>query len=368
MIANPTYDAVPFEIYPRIARHAALRESGPLARILQGHRGQGAELAMALRYHHLVDLMLATLDASGGRDEVDIALLEAIKRIQWPHPTVASLLETFGEMQRALNAAGIEVVLLKGLYFANRLYGSYHRRPQFDLDVLVRARHCRKAARVLRRLGYVRQTYDLHSRTFLRGFSRVDMHGWLRRAPAYSVDENAVWPDVRLVRLDQQDVPTLSDEFNLVLLGLSGFEDLGQGMTKIKQLLDLFLYLRQVDASIDWTRFFDRRAIERTDGIIANVFALVLALFEAQGELPRVEAALNARRHLLHDATRARALALVSAPRKHPANLTWFGQIYPGNFWHYLAWFWWAGFPENLRQLRSGRVRTTLGSARRRDR
>jgi hypothetical protein len=356
---------VTFEAYPRIARYAALDEAGPLLRALHSLADPPSQVATTFRQHHLAALVLATLEDAGVADELDARLLSAIQGARPHQPGADVLLATFDEMRRALSEAGVESVLLKGIYFAERLYGGYHRRPQFDLDVLVRAGHRRRAARVLRQLGYVRQTYDLHSQTFARGNAKADVHGWLRRAPAYRIDEAALWRDVRPVHLEHLDVLTLSDEFNLVLLGVSCFEDLGQGMMKLKQVLDVYLFLRQVDASMDWNGFFSRRAIERTDGIIASVFALVIVLFEACGELPALEAALGARRPLRHDATREQALALISSPRKHPANLTWFGRVYPGSLWHYLAWFWLAGFPENLKQLGSGRVLATMGAAHR---
>jgi hypothetical protein len=356
----------PFAVFPRIARHAALRASAPLASALQSLNGPASEVVATLRYHHLEAPVLATLDEARMQSTIDAGLIRSLEGARARQVPASALLQTFGEMQRALHAAGIEAVLLKGLYFAQRLYGGYHRRAQYDLDVLVRARHRGAAKRTLEGLGYAMETYDLHSQTFTRGASKADVHGWLRRAPAYRLDEEAVWRDVRSVGLEDLDVLTLSDEFTLVLLGLSSFEDLGQGMAKLKQLLDLFLLLREVDTAIDWEAFFTRRRAERVDGILSNVFALVVALFEAEGEVPRLEAALHPRLPPGADSTRELALTLVSAPRKHPANLTWFARIYPGNIWHYLAMFWVAGFPQNVRQLQLRPVLSALGAVRQR--
>ena len=164
----------------------------------------------------------------------------------------------------------------------------------------------------------------------------------------YRIDEDAVWQSAKSVRLDPIDVVTLSDEFTLVLLGVSCFEDLGQGMAKLKQLLDLFLFLRQMDASLDWQAFLAARARERIDAIVAHVFGLVMLLFEGEADLPRLKSALARRQDRGVAPTRELALTLVSAPRKHPASLSWFAQIYPGSLAHYLAWFWVAGFPDNV--------------------
>jgi len=260
------------------------------------------------------------------------------------------------------SARGVDLVLLKGIYLANRLYHGYHRRPQYDLDVLVRARSRATARRTLEGLGFRKETADLHSQTFTRGHLKIDVHGWLRRAPAYRLDEEGIWRGVRIEPLEGFDVPTLSDEYTLVLFALSCFEDLGQGMTKLKQLVDVYLWLRDVDASTNWSGFFAQREREGVDGIAAAVLAIVVALFDARHEVPRLSTAL-AHYERAVSTTREEALALVSAPRKHPANLAWFGRVYPGSFWHYLTRFWWAGFPQNLKGLRADRVRATLRAA-----
>ena len=230
-------------VYTRVARHAALGDSRALVAALQAlSASPQAEVAATLRYHHIATLVVHAINHAGVRDELDPGLLSATERARADQPTPAALLDAFDEIQRSFRAAGLGIVLLKGLYFAQRLYGGYERRPQYDLDVLVRARERRMARRALEQLGYQRKAYDLHSDTFTRGDKKVDVHPWLRWTPVYRIDEEAVWQSAKSVRLDPIDVVTLSDEFTLVLLGLSCFEDLGQGMAKLKQLLDLFLF------------------------------------------------------------------------------------------------------------------------------
>src|SRR6185436_9088687 len=92
---------------------------------------------------------------------------------------VESLLAAFEEMRGALQSAAIPLMLLKGFYFADRLYGGLDRRPQHDLDILVRRTDFRQALRVLAGLGFARKTTDLHSHTITRAAVHVDLH----RAP-----------------------------------------------------------------------------------------------------------------------------------------------------------------------------------------
>ena len=350
--------------YPRIARHAALRESAALADALADANAPVTAAAAVIRYHHLTHLVLSTIDEAGLRPRVSPALVSAIEAVQ-PVQTLSvdALLRGFEDVRDTLDAAGVRVMLLKGLYFAERLYGGYARRPQFDLDILVHAHDRRAAARALVRAGFTRRAYDLHSQTFVRDQLKIDVHGWLRRAPAYRIDEAAVWTSARTVRVGGLDVVTLSDEYTLTLLGLASFEDLGQGMVRLKQLLDMFLLVRQVDATFDWRGFFDRRAAEGVDGVLATVLALVLSVFEGEQDASQLAAALDARSHLVTASSRGEVLDLVFAPRKHPANLAWFGRVYPGSLARYLAAFWIAGFPANLRQLHAARLRALLRAA-----
>ncbi|MGH7895302.1 MAG: nucleotidyltransferase family protein, partial [Candidatus Binatia bacterium] len=180
-------------------------------------------------------------------------------------------------------------------------------------------------------------------------------------APAFAIDEAAMWRTTLDVSIDGIDVRTLSDEYTLVSLVLAAFEDLGQGLEKLKQLLDLYLLLRAMDGTTDWEAFFARRAPENLVAVTANVLALCADLFEARDELARLSAALERRRGLCALAGRDEVLHLVAAPPKHRANLVWFGRVYPGSLVHYLLWFWAFGLPDNLVRLGPTWLRSQLG-------
>ncbi len=265
------------------------------------------------------------------------------------------------------------MLLLKGFYFADRLYGGLEGRPQYDIDVLVRRQDFRATARILAQLGFARKGHDLHSVDFVRDDLKIDVHRFLRWAPAFALDERTVWETAAEARIEGLTIQTLSDEYSLVFLAMACFEDIGQGMGRLKQLLDLYLFLLSVDATMDWDAFFLRRGRENLLTITVNVFALVTDLFEARDDLAHLSAALDQRRDPPVPANRTAALALVSAPRKCQANLLWFGRVYPGSLPHYLAWFWYAGFPANLWRLGPAwalahlRLATQLARARRTD-
>ena len=213
----------------------------------------------------------------------------------------------------------------------------------------------------MRELGFERHRRDLHSIALRRDLLRVDVHRHLRWAPAFALDEAAMWRTVREVTIDGVAVRTPSDEYTLVSLVLAAFEDPEPGLAKLKQLLDLDLLLRAMDAATDWDAFFARRNDERLLGIAVNVLALSVALFESADAVPRLTAALEPRRGLCVLATRDAVLRLVGAPAKDRASLVWFARIYPGSLAHYLFWFWWFGLPGDLTRLGPRWVRSQAG-------
>ena len=344
--------------YARVARLAAQGRGVELVRALRQLDAPVAEVAATLRAHHVSLLVSSALDGSDASDVDEVrSALEAVRPLQMATPD--DQLRGFDQVRRLLEAARMPVLLLKGRYLGERLYAAAARRPQFDVDVLVRARHHRAAARALVASGFRRTSYDLHATTFARGALKIDLHRYLRWAPAYRIDENAIWQSALTVRVGDVEARTLTDEYTLLFLVLAAFEDLGQGMTRLKQLLDVYLLLCELDEGFDWDEFFDGRARENLSGVTTTVLALVVALFEGAAELPRLVAALGRRGRPCDDAQQRLALDLVFAPRKCPESLAWFKQVYPGTFWHYLLWFWLGGFPANLRGV--SRIGAALG-------
>lgn len=347
------------EGYARIARLASLGRRHELVAALKQLGASPSEIAATLRAHHLSGLVRTSLDeASPSVCPKLLAALDAVRPVQLA--TADELLTLFDDVRQRFEHASIPVLLLKGRYFADRLYGSAAPRPQFDVDVLVPGRRHRKACRALVAVGFERVAYDLHSQTFARRGLKVDLHRYLRWAPAYGIREAAIWSSARPIRVGAIEARTLSDDYTLVLLALGAFEDLGQGMTKLKQLVDIYLMLRQVDGTLDWDAFFAKRANENIDGIAATVFALVVALFEATAELPGLAAALAGRGHACDEDERRLALDLTFAARKAPASLAWFRRVYPGSLPLYLWWFWLGGFPANLHGPGASRFGETL--------
>jgi len=345
--------------FVRVAKHAGLDEPAALLDALAALDGDPEGVADALRRHHLIGLVRTRIADADLRARLAPALVEALtSRRPVGRVPASTLLAAYADLRRALAADGIDLLVLKGFYFAERLYGGIDRRPQHDLDVLVRPRDFRRTLAALHALGFARRRRDLHSIAVRHGDVQVDVHRHLRWAPVFAVDEEAVWRTALEVEVQGTAVRTLSDEYTLVFVLLAAFEDLGQGLAKLKQLLDVHLLLRAVDPTIDWDAFFARRAAENLLDVTVNVLAVCVALFDASEELPRLAAALASRaeRCVLRD--REEVCRLVGAPAKARSSLVWFGRVYPGSLAHWLAWFWMYGFPENVGHLRPRWIRS----------
>ena len=312
------------EGYVDVARLAALKNAEALAAAIDALGEPPDRIAATLRAHHIASLIRASLDCAPQPARF-APIYDAIARLrQLPFLTAAECASGFDEVRSRLGAHGVDVLLLKGIYFAQRFYGGSQWRPQFDVDVLIRSSARRQSRRALLAAGFTRTAYDLHSATFTREHLKVDVHSWLRRAPAYRIDEAAVWNSAPTVTVEGLEARTLSDEFAVVMLVLSTFEDLGQGTTRLKQLLDAYLLLRSMDPSTDWSAFFERRSRENISPIALAVLDLLVRLFRVDDEVPRLAQALEARWRSIPELSRPEILALVFAARKNAGNMAWF--------------------------------------------
>jgi hypothetical protein len=296
-------------------------------------------LAATLRRHQLTSLLLATIPEADLRaqlpPEVFSTLQDGLRR---PRASPAENLHTLAEVQAAFRGDGIDCMLLKGVYFADRLYHGLERRAQYDIDLLTRRSDCRRAWRTLRALGYVERWRDLHSVTWMRGAAHIDLHSRFRNAPVYRLDEARIWRDRVAYEIAGVAFTTPSDEDTLVLLALSLFQDLGLGAAKLRQLVDVSLLIASIDEAFEWTRFFARREPEGTLAIVVNVLDLVLRVFDGASAAPRLAGALTPYRAMLAVSEREQALDLLFAERGTLASKAWFFRIYPGSVARYWLW------------------------------
>jgi hypothetical protein len=121
------------------------------------------------------------------------------------------------ECIRALQAASVPTIVLKGLDYETRLYGHPGARPTADVDLLVSDAHRRAAFGVLDRLGFEPRAAapgfddpDYHEVAWTRAGVEVDLHMALAPLVRCRIDYEAVWRDAATLRLGDTDVQVLS--------------------------------------------------------------------------------------------------------------------------------------------------------------
>ena len=104
------------------------------------------------------------------------------------------------ECLRALTAAGVPAIVLKGLDYEARLYGAPGARPTADVDLLVPDEKRRAAFDVLDRLGFEPRACapgfdepDYHEVAWTRAGAEVDLHMALAPLARCGIDYRAVW-------------------------------------------------------------------------------------------------------------------------------------------------------------------------------
>lgn len=146
------------------------------------------------------------------------------------HHTLASNLRKFDVVKRVLerfNAAGIPVIVLKGIALAEFVYGKIGARPMADIDLLVKIEDAERAVALLLRDGFreggkpeLRPGFDREFRVEKELLSpnpasqMVEVH-WRLTAPLFAsrfVNYDQVWARATPVEIEQQKTLVLSAE------------------------------------------------------------------------------------------------------------------------------------------------------------
>ncbi len=113
---------------------------------------------------------------------------------------------TLAEVRQSFAQAGIPIILLKGISYAEFLYDDAAERPMSDIDLLVPpADHC-QAAHILRRLGYwwagaPRQLSPWnHAVAFKRKGASIDLHRSIMQPLRSRIDIAAIWHRAKPMR------------------------------------------------------------------------------------------------------------------------------------------------------------------------
>jgi hypothetical protein len=262
-------------------------------------------------------------------DALEIVTRRGARARELSERVLAETLEVHGALERG----GVDWLLLKGVTFGARFYPDVRRRYQRDVDVLVREADVDRAVEALRAIGFEREPNRIGEGAvrlgLVRGESQLDLHWNLRRRARRRVSEERLWEEAVPFAFGGRSFRTLGDDAVLTFHLISLCGDLRRGATGVRHHLDTHLLLRAFEPATDWDAFFRARARQSIEKPCVNAIAFHLALWEAAGVLPRLAAAVGARRRLVEISGTDEAFALASAPRGNPDTVRWYRRAYP---------------------------------------
>lgn len=261
------------------------------------------------------------------------------------------------ELSRASAAfrdAGIDFLLLKGLYLSERFYRGLDRRFTWDLDLLVRPSAVSDALVILDRLGFSsprfhvglqhvarRVTHALERRR-ADGLS-IDLHWALRRIPGLRIDYADVWGASQMYALGGLECPVPSEEHSLLLVLLGIAADLDRSLCRTRSLWDCYMMMRGLP-QIDWPGFLARREKDGSIGLVANALSLTLHRLDCHGEFPSLVQALEAHRQRITEIDAEEVWRMLAHEPHSLANHMRFARWQPLPGWRYATW-WAATLP-----------------------
>jgi hypothetical protein len=179
------------------------------------------------------------------------------------------LFQELGKILRALQAADIPVIPLKGACLAEAVYGNIALRPMGDVDLLVKPDDLAKALAVLCTLGYVaanpfeiesvRQVSNHMPPLSKRGGVTLEIH-WTIVNPRNNVhfddnDLDQVWSRAMPVKIGGGQVLMLSPMDLLWHLCLHASVHHRFDGAGLRNYLDIALVIQQYGDAMDWTQF-----------------------------------------------------------------------------------------------------------------
>lgn len=229
-----------------------------------------------LVHHGLIGLAAPALLRAGFMPVAACAALEAARRAHF----VGAMrrLQELVRIARALDAAGIRYVFIKGIALSIQLYGDPVARGGRDIDVLVERERTRDAEAILRELDYVPPIHASPARPdedtppkesgWVHGESRilVELHDRLCENPALLPwNFEALWAERETVTIAGVAVPTMTRRRLPIYLAVHGVR---HGWQRLMWLTDLAVLL---DSDAAWDETLATATKEGLEGMMLHV-------------------------------------------------------------------------------------------------
>ena len=305
-----------------------------------------------LEHHQLGGYCLALLQDT----RLDSALLPAAReRLALAHRRQVRrnerLLALLLALKARLDEAGIPFLLIKGFAVSVRFAGGLDRRLMWDQDILIRPRDLGPVMAAAESFGLRAQagtgfnperlTRVLHAIELKDLKRKLDVHWVFRNRAGMRRGYDAAATNAQLLQLGDAQLLAISDLDLLAMSCLSLLNDMERSNVRLRKVWDVYLMVKQLDATTDWTAWLDHPDLVPLRRTLLNVMAFCLALAACDEDCPQLRGQLDGQRDVLLMADRGRAECFMRRHRQSLINRGLMARLQPVPAIHY--WAWWLG-------------------------
>jgi len=213
--------------------------------------------------HGLAPLLFKRLKENGARADVPPDAWERLRQAYFA--SAVRNMRLFGGLRsvlRRLRSAGIPVIVLKGAYLAEAVYGDVALRPMCDVDLMVPREELSRTQATLLGMGGVHQQFEgiesrckrrLHLPPVVIRDLAIEIH-WTVSSPTgpFRVDAAGLWERARPATISGVEVLALSPED--LLLHLSLHFCYQHHLAGLRSLCDIAETIHRFRGEIDWAQ------------------------------------------------------------------------------------------------------------------
>jgi len=258
-------------------------------------------------------------------------------------------LKLLGDIQNQLGKASIPFLTMKGFYLAQHFFGDVRNRFMWDIDILVRPEDLEAAIVAVAGAG-LQPTSDItidlrnpfwriHAVEVRGETGKLDIHHTIRNLPKITFDNDRLWNNSQEFTIGRERFATISDTDTLLMASVGIGTDLQTSHHNLRKIWDIYMMLRQLDATTDWDDYFATRNAEGSLKLVINVFSFCILLLGAERDFPRLGRAVSLYSHMILINSEQQAEEIFARGRQHIANRILFSRLLPAPALHYwLGW------------------------------
>ena len=185
------------------------------------------------------------------------------------------------------DAAGLNVMLLKGAHLASRYYGGIENRFYGDVDLLVKDSDLSSAEKILRSAGLKLRNplpfgrfltfRHIHSLDYRTADLSIDLHWRVTDFDPHRIASRDLADRSIVITLENREVRVPGDADSLMIVLLHIFRDAARGIFRLQPVCDVWRILDICCDDLDWQQFFLLREQEGSAMTCAASLGIALA-------------------------------------------------------------------------------------------